>query len=127
MKTRLANLLAAYKALEKEKKTLEESLAAIVPVDERDEGNVNDEQNDEHESDAESSERNGSGEGQDESGKGKEDVRLARLTASLAAMSQERATMQNTFQAKVRNRWFALFELTNHNTNPSIATHILVL
>ncbi len=30
-------------------------------------------------------------------------------------------------QARVRNRWLALFELTNHNTSSSIALHILVL
>jgi len=29
--------------------------------------------------------------------------------------------------SRVRNRWFALFELTNHNTSSGITLHILVL
>lgn len=105
--TRLTNLVAAYKAVIEEKKTLEESLAAITEVNTETEENENSTSiiSKNPETDENGYEKMVGENGEKITEKAEttvskqEDSRLAKLTASLAAMSSERSKMQNTFQA----------------------------
>lgn len=77
---RLRNLSAAYKALEKEKKTLETTIAAIS-------GGTNENEDENPDQPSEEAENN------------ENNPKVAQLTAALAQMSNERAKMQETFQS----------------------------
>lgn len=87
-KTRLANLVAAYRSLQDEKTTLEESLAALAGSSEPSVKPVSDSENGENSSEDNPSEVSHL-----------ENEKIARLTSSLAQMSAERAKMQETFQS----------------------------
>lgn len=100
-------MVAAYKAVIEEKKTLEESLAAITEVNTETEENENSTSiiSKNPETDENGYEKMVGENGEKITEKAEttvskqEDSRLAKLTASLAAMSSERSKMQNTFQA----------------------------
>ncbi|CAG5104669.1 Oidioi.mRNA.OKI2018_I69.chr1.g1437.t1.cds [Oikopleura dioica] len=91
-KTRLANLVAAYKTLQDEKNTLEESLAALASSPEPAKSETDPES-------TENGESKDSSENESQSDSSSADqAKIARLTSSLAQMSAERTKMQETFQ-----------------------------
>merc|ERR1712176_1504134 len=102
--TRLANVVAAYKTLQEEKKTLEEILAVSAPVpseEKKEEIEKSEEEKEDRSENSEENEKEEDSEKNENKTENKEDsteARLAKLTASLATMSAERAKMQNTFQ-----------------------------
>ncbi|CBY32709.1 unnamed protein product [Oikopleura dioica] len=91
-KTRLANLVAAYKTLQDEKNTLQESLAALASSSYPSKF----EKSDEHEASENGEESSNQNDAPDSSSA--DQAKIARLTSSLAQMSTERTKMQETFQ-----------------------------
>merc|ERR1712127_493394 len=93
-KTRLANLVAAYKTLQDEKNTLQESLAALASSSEPQSSEISDKN--------EASENGENEESLDQKdapdSSSADQAKIARLTSSLAQMSTERTKMQETFR-----------------------------